>query len=93
MIKAFDKWDTEGIKVKDKGLVDYIVLKPKVVPRTGARYAGERFHKSKIFIVERLINKVMVPGHKSKKHFKSSSTITGKAQTAYKIVEKTLSPI
>ena len=90
MIKAFDRWDTEGIKVNDKGLINYINLDAKIVPKTGARYAGNRFHKSKVFIVERLINKVMVPGHKSKKHFKSSAHITGKAYTAYKIVEKTL---
>ncbi len=88
MIKVFNRWDVEGIKVKDKGLINYITLEPKVVPRTGARYAGERFHKSKVFIVERLINKVMIPGHKSKKHFKSSGHITGKAERAYKIVEK-----
>ncbi len=93
MIKVFNKWDTEGIKVFDKGLINYINLEPKIVPRTGARYAGSRFHKSKVFIVERLINKVMVPGHKSKKHFKSSSHITGKANNAYSIVEKTFSII
>ena len=40
-------------------------------------------------VVERLINKIMVPGHKSKKHFKTSNHITGKAPTAYKIVEET----
>ena len=89
MIKVFNKWDTEGIKVTDKGLVDYIVLEPKIVPRTGARYAGNRFHKSRVFIVERLINKIMVPGHKSKKHFRTSGHITGKAGTASDIVRKT----
>ncbi len=89
IIKAFNKWDTVDIKVKDKGLIDYISLAARIVPRTGARYAGKRFHKSHVFIVERLINKVMVPGHKSKKHFKSSSHITGKSDRAYKIVEKT----
>ena len=88
-IKAFNKWDTEGIKIKDPGLVDYIVLEPKVVPKTGARYAGFRFHKSKTFIVERLINKIMIPGHKSKKHFKTSKHITGKANKSYEIVKKT----
>ena len=88
-IKAFDKWDTEGIKIKDKGLINYINLQPKLVPRTGARYAGKRFHKSQIFIVERLINKVMIPGHKAKKHFRTSGHITGKGETAYKIVENT----
>jgi len=87
-IKAFNKWDTEGIKIKDPGLVDYVTLEPKVVPKTGARYAGNRFHKSKIFIVERFINKIMIPGHKSKKHSKTSYHITGKANQAYQIIKK-----
>ena len=86
-IKAFNMWSMEGIKVEDHGLQSYVTLSPKIAPKTGARYAGSKFHKSRTFIVERLINKVMVPGHKSKKHFKSSSHITGKAPTAYKIVE------
>ncbi|MBS3128711.1 30S ribosomal protein S7 [Candidatus Woesearchaeota archaeon] len=93
MIKAFNRWSTEGIEVQDPGLRSYITLEPRVVPKTGARYAGNRFHKSKTFIVERLINKIMIPGHKSKKHFKSSGLITGKASTAYNLVEKTLTKI
>ena len=87
MIQAFNKWGTEGIKIDDQGIIDYINLKPTIVPRTGARYAGKRFHKSKVFIVERLINKLMVAGHKGKKHFKSSGHTTGKAQNAYRIVK------
>lgn len=89
MIKAFNLWGTEGIAVTDPGLKSYINLEPKVVPKTGARYAGARFHKSKTFIVERLINKLMVPGHKGKKHFKTSYYCTGKAHSAYDIVERT----
>ena len=89
-IKAFNRWSTEGIKVQDPGLVAYINLEPKFVPKTGARYAGKRFHKSKTFIVERLINKVMVPGHKAKKHAITSEKNTGKAQTAYHLVERAL---
>ena len=92
-IKAFNRWTVEGIKVEEPGLINYISLKPKIVPKTGARYAGNRFHKSKIFIVERLINKVMVPGHKGKKHFKSSGHITGKANKAFYIVENVFSMI
>ncbi|MBI2650024.1 30S ribosomal protein S7 [Candidatus Woesearchaeota archaeon] len=87
-IKAFNRWSMEGIKVDDLGLQPYITLKPRIVPRTGARYAGNRFYKSRVFIVERLINKLMIPGHKSKKHYKTSGHITGKAQTAYDIVEE-----
>ena len=90
-VKAFNRWSVEGIKVEDPGLIKYMTLEPKIVPKTGARYAGNRFHKSRVFIVERLINKVMIPGHKSKKHFRSSSHITGKAITAYNIVEKAFS--
>ena len=93
LIKAFNKWSSEGIKVDDPGLMNYITIQPRIVPKTGARYAKNRFHKSKIFIVERLINKLMVPGHKSKKHFKTSGHITGKAQTAYNIVEKSFDAI
>ena len=89
-ILAFNKWDCSGIKVKDPGLVRYINVKPVIVPVTGARYAGNRFHKSKLFIVERLINRVMNPGHKGKKHFKTSSHITGKGTNAARIVEQTL---
>ena len=69
-IKAFNRWGMEGIKVDDQGLSAYVTLEPKIVPKTGARYAGNRFHKSRIFIVERLINKIMIPGHKSKKNFR-----------------------
>ena len=86
-IKVFNRWDVEGIKVEDKGLEPFVTLTPKIVPKTGARYAGSKFHKSKIFIVERLINKLMVPGHKSKKHYKTSYYMTGKAPTAFGIVE------
>ena len=92
-ILAFNKWDTSSIKVKDEGLQRYITLEPKIVPKTGSRYAGNRFHKSKIFIVERLINKIMIPGHKGKEHYKSSGHMTGKANNAYKIVENVMKSI
>lgn len=85
-IKAFNEWSTEGITVEDPGIKPYVTLAARIVPKTGGRYAGKEFYKSKTFIVERLINKVMVPGHKSKKHFRSSGHMTGKAATAYRIV-------
>jgi len=89
-ILAFNKWDCSGIKVQDPGLVMYINVKPVIVPKTGARYASNRFHKSKLFIVERLINRVMNPGHKGKKHFKTSYHCTGKGAGAVKLVEEAL---
>lgn len=92
-IKAFNRWSVEGIKVEDPGLVRYINLNPVMVPRTGGRNVGSRFHKSKTFIVERLMNKLQNPGHKSKKHFKTSYHCTGKGTTTYNIMEEVLTII
>lgn len=89
-ILAFNKWSVEGIKVEDLGLQQYIGLQPRLVPKTGAKYAGKRFHKSKVFIVERLMNKLAVPGHKGKKHFRTSGRCSGKATNVYRIVENAL---
>jgi small subunit ribosomal protein S7 len=89
-IKAFNRWSVEGIKVDDPGLKSYITLEPRIVPKTGAGYAKNRFHKSKVFILERLVNKLMIPGHKGKKHFKTSYHATGKANKASSIVENVL---
>ena len=91
--KIFNRWNVEGIKVSDPGLIKYISLAPVIVPRTGARYAGNKFHKSKVNIVERFMNKLMIPGHKSKKHFKTSYHCTGKGQTAYNLMEEVLTLI
>ncbi len=89
-ILAFNKWSTEGIAVEDLGLQRYIVTDARIVPKTGARYAGHNFHKSKVFIIERLINKVMNAGSKSGKHWHSSGHTTGMAVQAHDIVKRTL---
>lgn len=89
-VLAFNKWSVEGIQVGDVGLQSYISIQPRFVPKTGAKYAGKRFHKSKVFIVERLLNKIMIPGHKSKKHFRTSGRACGKAMNAYNIMKHTL---
>jgi small subunit ribosomal protein S7 len=92
-IKAFNRWDVSGVKVSDPGLKKYICVEPKIVPKTGARYAGGRGNKNKTFIIERFMNKIMIPGHKAKKHFKTSGHIGGKAVTTYAITERVLEMI
>jgi small subunit ribosomal protein S7 len=92
-INFFNRWSAEGVKVEDLGLQKYLSLKPKILPKTGARYAGNRFHKSQTFIVERLVSKMMSSGHKGKKHFMSSGYNTGKKNMALKVVEKAFSKI
>ena len=89
-IKFFNRWTAEGVSVSDKGLVPYLTLDPKMAPKTGARYAGNRFHKSNTFIVERLATKLMQSGHKGKKHFMSSGHNTGKKDKALNTVKDAL---
>ncbi|PIN76833.1 30S ribosomal protein S7 [Candidatus Woesearchaeota archaeon CG10_big_fil_rev_8_21_14_0_10_36_11] len=89
-IKFFNRWSSEGVNVEDAGLQKYMTLAPKIVPKTGARYAGNRFHKSYTFIVERLASKLMSSGHKRKKHFMSSGHNTGKKSKVLKVVENAL---
>ncbi len=91
---AFNRWSTLGIIVKDPGLARYISLEPKIVVKTNARYTGKQFHKSKTFIVERLINRLRVPGHKVRQHhFKTSKHMATQGMNAYKIVETVLEKI
>jgi small subunit ribosomal protein S7 len=89
-VKFFNRWTADGVSVVDTGLQKYMAIEPKIMPKTGARYAGNRFHKSQTFIVERLAAKLMISGHKSKKHIMSSGHNTGKKSQALKIVEKAL---
>ncbi|MFH1400319.1 MAG: 30S ribosomal protein S7 [Nanoarchaeota archaeon] len=86
-VLLFNRWSVDGIKVDDPGLERYLTIKAVIVPKTGARYAGNRFYKSRINVVERLINRLMMPGHRAKKHKITSGHMTGKATQAYRIVE------
>jgi small subunit ribosomal protein S7 len=61
-IKLFGKWDYKGIEVEDLGLKRYISLKPLYVPHSMGRHEHKRFHKSKVNLVERLVNDLMRPG-------------------------------
>ena len=36
-LKCFNRWSTEGLKVDDMGLQNYITINPKIMPKTGAR--------------------------------------------------------
>lgn len=91
-VKIFNKWSTKGIEVKDLGLQRYISLKPVIVPKSRGRMRSQ-FHKSEMNIVERLINHLLVPGHRGKKHLLSSGNSGGKTATAFIVVKKVLQTI
>ncbi len=61
-IRLFDRWSFSGIEVRDPGLQKYINLDPIIVPHTAGRMANRPFGKSRMNIVERLINKCMRSG-------------------------------
>ncbi|HJW97004.1 MAG TPA: 30S ribosomal protein S7 [archaeon] len=91
----FNRWDLTQVKVEDAGLVNYINLTPVVVPRSGGRYATTAFHKNKMNIVERFMNKLMVPGHRGRKHKITSGKCVGHTvglyndiKAAFEIIEK-----
>jgi small subunit ribosomal protein S7 len=92
-IKIFGKWSCEGIEVNDPGLKKYINLRPMLLPKTSGRFSQQQFYKSKMHIVERLINKLQVPGHQGKKHVLTSARAVGKIQIKYKIVKKAFEEI
>lgn len=88
-LKLFNRWSFENIQVNDPGLRSYINLKPLIIPVTGGKYSKHKFHKSNMNIIERFANKLMVPGHKGKKHFLTSGRNTGKTNTVLNIIKET----
>ena len=88
-LKLFNKWDLKNIEVSDPGLARYINLKPIIIPHTHGRHAHKRFRKSAIPIVERYINRLMVPGLSNKKHTgRETRSISGKKQKTMKMLER-----
>lgn len=79
----FNRWDLSEVVVDDAGLRNQINLRPIVVPRTSGRFANAPFHKGRMNIVERLINKLRVPGHRGKKHKLTSGRCPENTQALY----------
>lgn len=73
---VFGKYDTSDVVISDAGLAKYIDLGTTAVPHSGGKHANMWFGKSKLSIVERLINNIM-----------RTEKYTGKKMKAYKAVE------
>ncbi len=83
--KIFDLYDTEGIEVKDIGLKSAINLNPKLALKSHGRNV-QKFGQTKVNIVERLINRIGVAGHRGKKHKLMVGRSSGKYSKNSKIV-------
>ena len=77
VFKIFDLYEMESISVEDPGLKNVINLKPKLILKSHGRNTG-KFGQTKVNLVERLINRLAVAGHRGKKHKIIFGTSTGK---------------
>ncbi|MFH1152042.1 MAG: 30S ribosomal protein S7 [Nanoarchaeota archaeon] len=83
--KIFDLYDLSEIKVEDPGLKAVINLEPKLILKSQGRNV-QKFGQAKVNIVERLMNKLAVAGHRGKKHRIILGHSTGKYSKNMKIV-------
>ncbi len=92
--KIFDLYDISQIEVKDPGLKSVISLQPKLILKSHGRNV-QRFGQTKVNVVERLMNRLAVAGHRGKKHKIIKGLATGKytknmmiVLEAFKLIEK-----
>ncbi len=74
-VKLFGRWSTSGIEAQDPGLKRYISARPYLIPHTSGRHEHQRFRKSAINIVERLIDNMMRPGHSGGSKARATSIV------------------
>ncbi|HZW85692.1 MAG TPA: 30S ribosomal protein S7 [Nitrososphaerales archaeon] len=79
----WEKWDMTSVKVEDPGLGTVINLKPMLIPHSGGRHEHKKFGKTRINIVERLVNQML---HFGKKYAKNTGRMGGKKQKGMNIV-------
>ncbi len=83
-ILLFGKYGMTDIAIRDGGLAKYIDLSPITVPHSGGKHANKSFAKSKMSVVERLVNNLMRTEVYTGKKVKSIKVV----QDAFEIVEK-----
>lgn len=86
-MKLFNRWDMD-VEISDPGLREYVNVDPVLFPRSAGRYAGERLNKDKISVIERLVNKIAISGHRGKEHKISSGEDVGKKRKLIKALIK-----
>jgi len=81
--QILDKYDMDKIEVEDKGLEKYINLEMSNI-YLGGKYSNKMFAKSKVPIVERLINNIMRTEKYNGKKIKAYKVV----RDAFEIIEK-----
>lgn len=89
-VKLFGKWSFDDVKIEKRWAKDYLNVAPTYLPHTAGRKAGKPFSKSKMNVVERLVNRLMRSGQGTKKvagKYIRGGGNTGKKQRTLRIVE------
>ena len=86
-LKLFNRYAFD-VEVKDAGLRRVISLEPIIMPKSSGRLSQQRLGRAKVDIVERLITHLLVPGHKGKKHLRTSKLSSGRFYTAFNVVNE-----
>lgn len=87
--KIFDLYDLSEVSVEDPGLKSVINLEPKLVLKSYGRNV-QKMGQTKVNIVERLMNKLAVAGHRGRKHKLEIGEVTGKYTKNMNIILKAL---
>lgn len=93
-MKVFGKYDASEVRVEDPGMKKVVNLSSKLILKSHGRIKWDPT-RSKVNVVERLINLLQVPGSRGKKHRIITGWITGKyskcagiVMDAFEIIEK-----
>ncbi|MBI5159096.1 30S ribosomal protein S7 [Candidatus Micrarchaeota archaeon] len=96
LTKLFGKYDLSEVSVTDEGLKPYVSLTSVKIPHSHGRQAKKQFGKSKVNLVERLVNKLMRGGTGKKtagRVIRTHGKLQGKKYKAIKIVEQALAEV
>lgn len=82
-------YSMEHVTVNDEALKPYINIEPRLLIKSHGRHVT-KFGAAKIHLLERLANRIAVPGHVGKKHKIITSWSSGKYNKNMKLVLETL---
>jgi small subunit ribosomal protein S7 len=89
-MKIFDKYDASSIEVKDIAMKPYMNVETKLLLKSqGRRNSVGSGGITKVNVIERLANRVAVPGHMGKRHRIITGHASGKYNKNMNIVLKT----
>lgn len=86
---TMERWDASEVEIEDDGLVRYINLENILAPRSKGRHVEKQFYKSDVPIVERLLNRMYVAGHRGSKHYITSGHNVGDSEKLWNLIEET----